>query len=345
MSIKVKVLPVYQGDCILLYFNDESHCIMIDTGTKRSYSKGVLRSEIEKLNTVDLLILTHTDEDHIGGILKYYEDKSKKDNIFKEVWFNSGSLIKDKLGLKNNQLLEIPLNDPDDLEISIKQGITLEKELISRNILHEDIIIAGDHHNIQSGNIKILSPEIGDLRTFCSFWEIEQNKNLEMTRANDYGQIIGDLVKVKYKEKGTIANKTSIAFIFEFAKLRILLMGDAYPSVIEMNIRKLGYDETNKLKLNVVKISHHGSIYGISPELLNIIDCNDFIISTNGSNGLPFKECLSRIITHKKDKINLYFNYKNEIIENIFFEHEYEDYNFEVKYLNEDNNYTINISE
>jgi len=148
-----------------------------------------------------------------------------------------------------------------------------------------------------------------------------------------------------YHENGTLANKSSIAFLFKYLDKKVLLMGDAFPSVVEKNIRKLGYDENNKLILEAVKVSHHGSKNGMSPDLLNIIDCNKFIISTNGSNGLPSKECLARIVAHKKEKVFLFFNYKNENTENIFFGFEYEEYNFEVIYLNENNNYTIEISD
>ena len=345
MTVNIKILPVYQGDAILLSFSHGKKCILVDTGTRRSYTKGVFKNEIKILQSVDLLVLTHPDEDHIGGILKYFEDKKRINCVFKSVWFNASLLICNEINIENKKIQNIFINDFDDLEMSIKQGITLEGLLIDENILQDRLIKAGDNYNLNYSNIRILSPEIEDLKDFYNAWEVELGKQIEMSATNDYHQSIADLVKIKFVENGTKANKSSIAFIIEAENSKMLLMGDAFPSVIENNIRKLGFNEKKKLNLNVVKVSHLGSSSAISPSLLNIIDCNKFIISTNGNNGLPSKECLARIITHREERIYLYFNYKNEITENIFFEQEFKEYNFEVIYLNEGNNYTIPISE
>lgn len=341
----MQVLPVYQGDSILLFFNDEKNCVMIDCGTRKSYSKGIIKNKINNLQSIDLLVLTHTDEDHIGGLLKYYEDKKRNNkNIIKEVWFNSGLLMSKELDLFSKQIHEIPILDSEDLNISIKQGATLEKKLKAEGIGGTRVIKANDIYNLDFCKITVVSPEIVDLKSFYECWEIESSNQLEISSANDYSLEISDLAKNKYQEKGTLVNKTSIALIIEASDKKLLLMGDAFPSTIEKNIRDLGYNEKNKLRLEIVKVSHHGSSYGMSPDLLNIIDCNKFIISTNGSNGLPSKECLARIAKHKDEKVLFYFNYKNETTENIFFEHEFRKYNFEVFFLSEENNYTIPLS-
>ncbi|MDR0824203.1 MAG: hypothetical protein LBN74_03865 [Prevotella sp.] len=42
---------------------------------------------------IDLLILTHVDDDHIGGVLKWFEQDVDAKDLVKKVWFNSGRLI------------------------------------------------------------------------------------------------------------------------------------------------------------------------------------------------------------------------------------------------------------
>jgi len=344
-SFAIQILPAFQGDTILILFNKPRKCILIDTGTKRSYIKGGLKKQLDIMQNVDLLILTHTDEDHIGGILKYYEDNDRKTLIFKDVWFNTGHLISSNFELVTKKECQITINDYDNLNMSLKQGLTLESCLLKDDILPKTIITSGQTHELFSAKINVLSPEIDDLIEFYKVWEVEKEYQLEVSFKTDYDLSISSLLKNNYTESGTLANKSSIAFIYKFSNKKVLFMGDAFPSVVEKNIRKLGYDENNKLILEVVKVSHHGSKNGMSPNLLNIIECNRFIISTNGSNGLPSKECLARIVTHKKEKILLYFNYRNENTDAIFFDYEYEKFNFEVVYLNENNNYTIEISE
>lgn len=345
MAIELKIFPVYQGDSIAILFNESKNCVLIDTGTRRSYIKGGLKVRLEKLAKIDLLVLTHTDEDHIGGILKYFSDSTRKKNIFDKVWFNSGLLIKKELGLKEKEEIEISIDETENLNMSIRQGTTLEKLLLKENIWLQNLIKAGDTYNLHGGKLQILSPENEDLATIYEQWELESNHLLNMSHSNDYNQPVADLIKNKYIENGTIANRSSIAFLFEYLNLKILLMGDGFPSVMERNLRKLNWSETNKLKVNIVKVSHHANKHGISPSLLNIIDCNKFIISTDGSNGLPSKECLSRIVAYKSEKITLYFNYKNDVTQNIFSNEEIKNYNIEIMYLNEDNDYTITIND
>lgn len=345
MTIKIRVLPVFQGDAIVVDCVQDNFKIIVDTGTKRAYSRGVLKTEIEKTDKFDLLVLTHTDEDHIGGIIKYLDDQEQNRNVFKKIWFNSGDVIKENLLKGNTSTPHILLNDPADLDLSIKQGISLESKLSAIGLNSKELLKSGVIHSFQNIKITILSPQIDDLKDFYNNWELERINQLEVSNSNDYNKSIEDLIQNKYMEEGTLANKTSIAFILNYLGKNILMMGDAYPSIIEKNLREMDFDENNKLSLDVVKVSHHGSKYGISPSLLKIIDCKNFVISTNGSNGLPFKECLARIVAHRNDKIRLYFNYKNGVTENIFSQQDFTNFNFEVEYLTEENNYTITLSE
>ena len=75
--------------------------------------------------------------------------------------------------------------------------------------------------------------------------------------------------------------------------------------------------------VNHVKVAHHGSRNNISNELLDIIDCDNFIFSTNGgiaNANHPDREAIANILCHpqrnRNKKIHLYFNYLlNDIIE------------------------------
>jgi beta-lactamase superfamily II metal-dependent hydrolase len=72
----------------------------------------------------------------------------------------------------------------------------------------------------------------------------------------------------------------------------MLFLGDAHDQVVADNIRTLGYSDTNKLKLDLVKISHHGSQHNTSSETLSL-DSPCYVISTDGSkHGLPNKGLL-----------------------------------------------------
>ena len=140
----IEFLRVLNGDSILIRFTDKDNNkrnILIDGGPTNSYTysdrrtkrpcAGDLKLRLEEIKKqqekIDLLVVTHIDDDHIGGILKWMEDASfSKENIGK-IWFNSGQLIfdffKEPLPPENLILLKRNL----DLNTSIPQGVTFEK--------------------------------------------------------------------------------------------------------------------------------------------------------------------------------------------------------------------------
>lgn len=347
MSLKIKILPVFEGDSISMIYGDEMLTnILIDTGPRRSYSKGPLKEEFKSLNKVEALILTHIDEDHIGGIIKYFEDINKKNDVFNKIIFNSGVNVAELLSLGTESNLAIPLIDSHNLDMSYKQGATLENALLLTKVWDKAVFVAGMSIIINGGTFHFLSPELTDLSAFCEQWEVENRTSFtDMSYSCDYNLSIDELIKKGFRDIGSLANKTSLAFMFEYERKRILFMGDAFPSIIEKNLRLLGYSENNKIFFDFIKVSHHGSKYAISPSLLSIINCENYIISTNGKHGNPTKECLARIIV-SRPKVNLFYNYKNDITANIFSEEEIKLHEFSNIYIQDlPNPYTITISE
>lgn len=85
-SIKFEFLPAFHGDCILISLVDQEGIwrnILVDGGPARTYrdihtrnrgSRSSLQGCIEgirkKHQQINLLILTHVDDDHIGGLLR-----------------------------------------------------------------------------------------------------------------------------------------------------------------------------------------------------------------------------------------------------------------------------------
>ena len=103
-KLKIRFLKAFKGDAILisLFENDTPRNILIDGGEAGTYSdddnepgelKEVIDNIKKKRQKLDLLILTHIDDDHIGGILKWFEEDEKAFEWIEEVWFNSGGLI------------------------------------------------------------------------------------------------------------------------------------------------------------------------------------------------------------------------------------------------------------
>jgi hypothetical protein len=121
------------------------------------------------------------------------------------------------------------------------------------------------------------------------------------------------------KTDQSVANGTSIAFLAEFGGKSCLFLGDAYPGVVCESIKRLIPNGQTKLKVDAVKMAHHGSKSNISEELMKLIDARYFLISTNGAIfEHPDKAAIEAVIQWSENEPVLCFNYhslQNEIWE------------------------------
>lgn len=76
---QVTVLNTGKSDCILIEIGDKT--IMIDTGTNKNGDQICKVLNNKKIDTLEYLILTHMDKDHIGGADNILEDVKVKNLI------------------------------------------------------------------------------------------------------------------------------------------------------------------------------------------------------------------------------------------------------------------------
>ncbi|MDP0506039.1 MAG: MBL fold metallo-hydrolase [Fusobacterium sp. JB019] len=304
--------------------DDKITNIFIDSGFKGTYIRGV-KPEIKKISDnngeIDIFIITHVDQDHIGGLLNFIEnDNEKFDKIVKEVWFNCYT---------NDTFLDF------SEKISFSQGLKLKDYLI-KNDKFNDKLYFFNKKNIERNNISflILSPNREILKNFLLGMKKEEEVSKKIaSKNNDYSCDIEELYNETFKENLTIENLSSLAFIISINNRNFLFSGDASAKIMYSSLKDLGYSKDNKLKLDYFKLPHHGSENNLSKELLEIIECYSFIISTNGDhNNNPTKMALSRILLNKERNIektiSFIFNYNNEVLKGIFSEEEKKKYNF-----------------
>ena len=342
MSMIIKSLQANHGDDFIISFTKDKvvRNILIDGRLIFIYkNKSSLWSALNDLKSngesVDLLVITHIDDDHIAGVLSMFGDPAFDAAIIKKVWFNSGSNISTMLNTDNDGKRDIPLILSGMVLTSVGQGITLENKLKSLNLDDGVVVRAGNELNLYGAKLTILSPDEAGLRRLNENWQMEETGiTLLAAGHDDFSNPIGELATKKFSEDDSIPNGSSIAFLFQGNGKKLLMLGDAHPSVVEASLRMLGYSESKKLEVDAVKIAHHGSRKNTSSSLFGLIDCSNFILSTDGSkHGLPDKESLARIIHgNKTSKTNLFFNYKNKITSSIFLEADHAEYNFECHY-------------
>lgn len=351
MNMNIKFLKAFNGDCIWISFteNDIPRNIIIDGGIGNTYKsssnvKGDFFKVIEKIRQddqfIDLLILTHFDDDHIGGILRWLNKDKKASNLIKKVWFNSGSEIAKKFESDENEDLNIKIVDgADDFNTSPKQGIKFEKYLQDNNLWTGEIIEQGLKYELFGIRFKILSPDHKGLDKLLKLYE-KQKDYFTSGGEYDFKTTLQDFINEESKhdflfdEDISVANGSSIAFIMDYDNRSFLFLADAHPSVIINGLDKFGYNKNNKLYLELMKVSHHGSMYNTNEELLEIVKTDNYLISSNATkHGLPNKRTLARIINNNPNA-NIYFNY--DLKDVIFLAQDWKDYpSFRSKMQNE----------
>lgn len=341
--MEIKFLKAFNGDSFWVSFleNETPRNIIIDGGIGDTYKnisnvKGDLHKVIEKIREdrqfIDLLVLTHFDDDHIGGILRWLNKDKKASDLIKKVWFNSGKEIAKKFESDENKDLNIEIVDgEDDFHTSPKQGIKFEKYLRDNNLWEGKIIEQGSEQNLFGLKFKILSPNNQKLDNLLKLYE-KQKDYFTSGDEYDFQTPLKDFIDeenqpdFKFEEDKSIANGSSIAFIMECEDKSYLFLADAHPSVIIEGLAKFGYNKDNLLNVLFMKVSHHGSKYNTSKELLEIVKTDNYLISSNATkHGLPNKRTIARIINNNPDAF-IYFNY--DLKDKVFSEQDWKDYQY-----------------
>ncbi len=109
-------------------------------------------------------------------------------------------------------------------------------------------------------------------------------------------------------------NGSSIVVLFEHNGKRCLFSSDSHPDVLERGIdRLIAQEGTKKLRLNALKVPHHGSNHNNSVSMYQKLDCRKYLVSTNGKKfEHPHPEGIARIIKYGGKGIRLYFNYETD---------------------------------
>jgi len=308
---KIHFLPVKNGDSFVIECDKgNQHGLVVVDGGPTGYGK-VLQSKVEETGLPDLLVLTHYDEDHIGGLTQYINACMAK-GVFpaKEVWANCAGYVEVE----------------DVMTKSIQQGVKLS-ELLSRlaktgEMLWRDDVEEGIDKDYPFASIEVVSPTpevrgmVIEKQEEAGLKKQMKAKKIEIDELSiPLEELAKGAVKApNLKKSNELANAASIAFILRCDGLSILMLGDGYPHNVEAYLRNVkGYSEENPLEVDFVKVSHHGSMYNTSNELLDIIKCNHFIIPTNGeTHHHPDRTAIAHILCHPKrnreEKVHLYFN-------------------------------------
>jgi len=355
--MKIKLLKANKGDCFLISYKDEldyNRNILIDSGTVETYYDGAtntygdLKTEIDAIKTrkecIDLLILTHIDNDHICGLLKWLEIDEDAYKIIRNIWFNSGKLIADYFNSTENVDLQVGLHIFRTPETGVTEAVKFEDYLIDKKIWDKKIVINSQEITQNGTKIQVLSPSESQLKKLLSEYRLKTKDpaytaGKEKDWAIDLDTFITEEESKKYKfvQDKSIKNASSIAFILTIDNKKFLFLGDSHPNSLIKSLKKMGVSKEIPLEVEFFKVSHHGSKFNTNKELLELVKTDNYIISTDSSgDNHPNKRTLSRIIKNNPNAI-IHFNYQH-VKESIISDKDFSDYTkFKIKVTTEFN--------
>jgi beta-lactamase superfamily II metal-dependent hydrolase len=247
-----------------------------------------------------LVVLTHYDDDHIGGVLKLLEDEKNfiqksGATILKELWFNSfDEALVNSLSHTNQTSAKQQIK----FDEYVKEFLPFIKYSSKLSIDTTKEKILGENQEVK---FIFLSPNNQKLDDLLSKYKKDTQNYQTSALSSDYDISIEDLSKKNFKKDTSLTNGASIAFVLEYEDLKFMFLGDAHIDIIIDKLKELGYSSENRLKLEFVKLSHHGSSKNLNNDFLDLIETNKFIILTNGGrHNHPNKETLAKILTHSK---------------------------------------------
>lgn len=329
--MKITLNDAGNGDCILIQSDNTN--ILIDGGTGTLFDTWY--PLIKELDKIDALFITHIDDDHTNGIIKFLEknDKLKSPIEIKHIYFN---------GIE--QLFDIPIKESDqyddkydsikacfdDIEGSNEVGFSegtslsyiLKNKKVNTNIIHNESF--DEIMNIGNFTIELIGPNINSLEELKDSWEVilnersikrkiltknhknafesyvnSLNEKLESEEniSSEYFTDIDSYANSKYEKDSSLANKTSFSFLIKCNNKSFLMLGDAHIETVLDWLNK----KDKVLSVDAIKVSHHGSKFNIKKEFLELMDCNKYLISTNGKkHHHPDIETLARIAKFSK---------------------------------------------
>ena len=171
--------------------------------------------------------------------------------------------------------------------------------------------------------LTLLSPTPGKLGRLARSWKKEIDRHFLgieagaprrprfLARNPTTSTDVPALAATRFRSDSSVPNGSSIALLVEYGDSSILLAGDAHAPVLTRSLAALLRErDLERLKIDALKVSHHGSRGNTNLRLLELLDCERYLISCNGDvHNLPDNEAIGRIIQHGGKRPRLLFNY------------------------------------
>jgi hypothetical protein len=345
MLFSLDVVRARKGDCLLLHYGskDDPRIVLIDGGPKTVYAQH-LKPRLQQIKdvreldeqtplVVDLLMVSHVDDDHIQGILDLTKDLTQDDPQFAQIlsfWHNSfenviGSELPEEVtasftqkfgpaSVKGELPSDITLDIDEDEEVivsslkvlaSVQQGAQLRSDIVNKLQADLNVDFPGSLILAKEGadpveldeNLKftVVGPMLTELE------ELHKKHQEWLEKLDEAGKSAEDVLSA-YVDK-SVPNLSSLVLLAECDGKTMLLTGDARGDKILQGLELVGLmDEGGTLEVDVLKVPHHGSANNLADDFFERVIAKHYVFSGDGEHGNPEREALEMLLNARGDE-------------------------------------------
>lgn len=337
MIFSLDVRRARKGDCLIVHYGseDDPGLVLIDGGPAHVYEPH-LKPRLDEIRSarglndedslpIDLMMVSHIDDDHINGILELtkelVEAKAAHQPLplkVRSFWHNSfddiiGNNPQELKGAVTAQFGAASLSGEPDVE-----GLDPDAARVLASV-DQGFRLRDDARNLSFR----INPQFAGKLVMAQKKSIDLGKGLKFTVAGPMKPEVVALqkehdafLKKKEKDKKTkkalasftdtsVPNLSSLVLLAEVGGKRMLLTGDARGDKILAGLELVGLlkkDGKSKMHVDIFKMPHHGSDRNIDPIVFERITADHYVFSGNGEHGNPERETLQMLLDTRGDE-------------------------------------------
>jgi hypothetical protein len=337
MFFSLDVLRARKGDCLMLHYGseDDPHLILIDGGPAQVYTPH-LKPRIAQVHAsrgleegdalpVDVVMVSHVDDDHIRGIIELTEEQRGNSPdlhlAVNTLWHNS---FDDLLTTKPDELMAgfgaasvlAGVDHPaafDGVDVETKdehQTVEVLASIAQGRTLRDNAHELGWKPNRQFKGKLILATDaskpvtLDDLKvTVAGPMQPEL-----LALQEDHDKFLKDQKKKTPEAMlaafvdGSVPNLSSIVVLAELGGKSMLLTGDARGDRIMDGMELVGLlKKGGQRHVDILKVPHHGSQNNMEAIFFERLPADHYVFSGNGEHGNPERETLEMLLKGRGD--------------------------------------------
>jgi Metallo-beta-lactamase superfamily len=355
---KLRVVQADFGDCLIVEFGtrQDPHYVLVDGGPDGIYARH-LEPELRRIGqnggSLDLVVLSHVDNDHAVGLLDLLAEleEQRANNApatiaASALWHNSfsrsigsGTNLEPRLRsmLAAAGAAAQVMGATDAAVAGIGEGNSLRRMALALGFelnvpFPGDLVCVDDAPApVTLGNLTlhIVGPTRANLDELKREWEEWLDKHEAAVGSGD--------PRVAANADRSVPNLSSIMLLAEADQKTLLLTGDGRSDHLLQGLQEAGLlGGDGGLHVDVLKVAHHGSERNTTKRFFRTVTADTYVLSANGRDGNPDLATLIWIVEAAKEQgrvIELVLTNETPSIQKLRAEYEGDEYGYRTTVL------------